>query len=425
MNAKPRFAGLEWLRLSLGVFVMIYHTAPNYPQFDRVPWLKDMTSMGLFATSTFFVLSGFLLAHVYFNNNEMREPAKSFWVKRFCNLYPIHIVALALSVLVLLLMHQLSIPPNGPGATPRFVIYDTNDISGQTHPELYRHYMSDKELVFNAVLQLFMLQAWNPLYLTFNAPLWSLSTLFFFYLVFPFAASRLLQVRHVKTAIAVLCALYLLPPLFVVSHALWGIPWTGLLQRFPPLRLPEFLCGILCYSLFRSHQRQGVRLSQAHAMMLSLFVLCCFVAGAWVFTHRPERIWYPLLHNGLLLPSQLTLVYLCAWLPDPGSAWLQRNLPRMGAASLSIFALHVPLFHLWTTFEPLLRSIAADRHAGWQQWVSDAGATAPSLTGYAAFLLLSIWICLHFQEQFVVRVRKAMLRRISLNEGRRHVARPI
>src|SRR6185437_6908160 len=198
MNTKPRFSGLEWLRFSLGVFVMIYHTAPNYPQFDRVPWLKDIASMGLYATSTFFVLSGFLLAHVYFNQGRMREPARSFWLKRFSNLYPIHIVALGASILALLLMHQLSIPPDGPGATPRFVIYDTHDISGQTNPELYRHYMSNKELGLNALLQLFMLQAWNPLYLTFNAPLWSLSALFFFYLVFPYSASKLLRIEHIK-----------------------------------------------------------------------------------------------------------------------------------------------------------------------------------------------------------------------------------
>jgi len=100
MNTKLHFAGLEWLRFSLGVFVMIYHTAPNYPQFDRIPWLKDAASMGLYATSTFFVLSGFLLAHVYFNHNKMREPARSFWLKRFCNLYPIHIAALGVSVAV-------------------------------------------------------------------------------------------------------------------------------------------------------------------------------------------------------------------------------------------------------------------------------------------------------------------------------------
>ena len=412
MNTKNRFAGLEWLRFSLGIFVMVYHTAPNYPQFDHVPWLKDAASMGLYATSTFFALSGFLLAHVYFNQDRMREPARSFWLKRFCNLYPIHIVALGASVLVLLLMHRLSIPPDGPVATPRFVVYDTNDISGQTHPELYRHYMDNKELELNTVLQLFMLQAWNPLYLTFNAPLWSLSTLFFFYLLFPFAASRLLQIRHIKLAIVILCLVYLMPPLYVIFHAFWGVPWTGLLQRFPPFRLPEFLCGILCYSLFRRQQQRGYRPGDVRCLMLWLFVLCCFIAGTWLYTQRPERIWYPLLHNGLLLPSQLTLVYLCAWLPDPHSAWLQRNLPRLGASSLSIFALHVPLFYLWITLEPLLRSMVSDRHGNWQVWVSQAGDTVLSLTGYAAFILLTVWICLHFQEQFVAKVRRIMLRHV-------------
>lgn len=410
MNTKPRFSGLEWLRFSLGIFVLIYHTAPSYPQLGRVPWLKDIASMGLYATSTFFVLSGFLLAHVYFNHDQMREPARSFWLKRLCNLYPIHIVALGASILVVLLMQHLSIPPDGPGATPRFVIYDTNDISGQTNPELYRHYMSNRELGLNALLQLFMLQAWNPLYLTFNAPLWSLSTLCFFYLVFPYAAPKLLRIKHVKLAIAVLWIAYLLPPFYVIFHAFWGIPWTGLLQRFPPFRLPEFLCGILCYSLFRRQQAQGYRLSERRGTMLWVFVLCCFIAGTWLYTQRPERIWYPLLHNGLLLPSQLALVYLCAWLPDPNSAWLRRNLPRLGASSLSIFALHVPLFYLWITFEPLVRSIVSDRHGNWQAWVSTAGGTVLSLTGYAAFILLTILICLHFQEQFVARVRRIMLR---------------
>lgn len=412
MHTKPHFAGLEWLRFFLAILVMVYHTAPNFPQLDRVPWLKDAFSMGFYATSTFFVLSGFVLAHVYFNNNEMREPARSFWLKRFCNLYPIHIVALLASVLVLLLMHRLSIPPEGPSATPRFVIYDTNDISGQTDPELYRHYMSNKELGLNAVLQLFMLQAWNPLYLTFNAPLWSLSTLFFFYLVFPYSAARLLQVRHIKLAIAILCLVYLLPPLYVISHALWGMPWTGLLQRFPPLRLPEFLCGILCYSLFRRHHQQGYRPGNLGRILLSLFVLCCFSAGAWLYTQRPEHIWYPLLHNGLLLPSQLTLVYLCAWLPDPHASWLQRGLPRLGASSLSIFALHVPLFNLWITFEPLLRSMVSDRHGNWQDWVSKADNIVPSLIGYAVFMMLVVWICVHFQEQFVAKARKVMLRHV-------------
>lgn len=410
MNHKPRFVGLEWLRFSLGFFVMVYHTAHRYPQLDHIPWLRNVTSMGFFATSTFFVLSGFLLAHVYFNQNQMREPASSFWIKRFCNLYPVHIVALISSVLVLILMHWLSVPPDGPGASPRFVVYDTHELIADR--SLLEHYMDNSELIINSVLQLFMLQAWNPLYLTFNAPLWSLSTLFFFYLVFPFITPRLLNIKRVKSAIALTCFISLTPPLYVIFNALWGIPWTGLLQRFPPFRLPEFICGILCYSLFRQHQQRGYRPGVIRCSMLSLFILACFILAAWIYTQRPERFWYPLLHNGLLLPSQLTLLYLCALLPTPRSDLLRRYLPRLGASSLSIFALHVPLFCLWSTFEPLLRSIFSDWRGGWHEWVDRAGGIQLSLSGYALFLVLTVWICLHFQEQVVVSIRKRLFNRL-------------
>ena len=54
--------------------------------------------------------------------------------------------------------------------------------------------------------------------------------------------------------------------------------------------------------------------------------------------------------------------------------------------------------------------MVSDRHGSWQEWVGKASGTVPSLIGYAAFMLLTAWICLHFQEQFVTKVRKAMLR---------------
>lgn len=76
--SKQRFIGLEWLRFLLGCYVMIYHTVHQYPQRGSVPFLAELTSMGFFATSTFFVLSGFLLTHVYFNGNQMRESGRSF-----------------------------------------------------------------------------------------------------------------------------------------------------------------------------------------------------------------------------------------------------------------------------------------------------------------------------------------------------------
>ncbi|MGY2924932.1 peptidoglycan/LPS O-acetylase OafA/YrhL [Ewingella americana] len=57
--SKQRFIGLEWLRFLLGCYVMVYHTFHQYPQRGSVPFLAELTSMGFFATSTFFVLSGF------------------------------------------------------------------------------------------------------------------------------------------------------------------------------------------------------------------------------------------------------------------------------------------------------------------------------------------------------------------------------
>ncbi|VFT63181.1 acyltransferase [Pseudomonas aeruginosa] len=60
------------------------------------------------------------------------------------------------------------IGPELDKATPRFVIYDTNEVLGRTHPELFLHWMSNTELFVNSILQILLLQAWNPYYLTFK-----------------------------------------------------------------------------------------------------------------------------------------------------------------------------------------------------------------------------------------------------------------
>lgn len=178
-DSKERFIGLEWLRFLLGLYVVVYHTLHTYPKEQKFPGLDELTSLGFFATSTFFVLSGFLLAHVYARSGRLRESARSFWTKRLSNLYPLHLFSLLLSILVLLALSHLGIGPELDKATPRFVIYDTNEVLGRTHPELFLHWMSNTELFVNSILQILLLQAWNPYYLTFNAPLWSLSTLMF------------------------------------------------------------------------------------------------------------------------------------------------------------------------------------------------------------------------------------------------------
>ncbi|WP_409158369.1 acyltransferase family protein [Pectobacterium sp. B2J-2] len=413
--SKERFIGLEWLRFLLGCYVMIYHTVHVYPQRERIPFLNELTSMGFFATSTFFVLSGFLLAHVYIKDGRLREPARQFWAKRFFNLYPIHIIALLASIAVVTLMQWLAVPPEGQVASARFVIYDTNDPAAD--PESLRHYMTNAQLAFNGLLQVLMLQAWNPYFLTFNAPLWSLSTLFFFYLTFPLLAPRLLNSRHPWLWMGIVCLLYLLPPIWVIWQQQFGMPYTGLLQRGPIFRLPEFLAGILGYALFR-HYRQKDRspLTKGQRYALALFISVNFLVATWLFT-KGEAYWYFLLHNGLLLPTQVGLVCLSALAREPNSEWLRHWSPRLGAASLSIFALHVPLFNLFRTLEQLVRGNPMACFSDWDQCIAAAGQVQLSMTGYIIFLLTTVTLCVLFQERIVLRVRTFLTSRFLSNNS--------
>ena len=164
------FIGLEWLRFLLAIYVVLFHTVHAYVE-DEPTWLSELAGVGFFATSSFFVLSGFLLAHVYCRQGELREPARHFLGKRTANLYPLHLFSLLLTAIVLTIIAKLGIPPDDAKASLRYVVYDTNEeLSGEARAAL-EYFMNNRELAFNFILQLLMLHAQEPLYLTFNPPL--------------------------------------------------------------------------------------------------------------------------------------------------------------------------------------------------------------------------------------------------------------
>jgi len=231
------FIGLEWLRFLLAIYVVLFHTVHAYVE-DEPTWLSELAGVGFFATSSFFILSGFLLAHVYCRQGELREPARHFLGKRLANLYPLHLFSLLLTAIVLTIIAKLGIPPDDAKASLRYVVYDTNEeLSGEARDAL-EYFMNNRELAFNFILQLLMLHAWNPLYLTFNPPLWSISTLFFFYLCFPLLAPRLMRLRHKGWWLLAIGVLYLLPPLWAIQQDAYGIPVTGMLHRMPVTGMP-------------------------------------------------------------------------------------------------------------------------------------------------------------------------------------------
>jgi peptidoglycan/LPS O-acetylase OafA/YrhL len=413
-TGREYFIGLEWLRFLLGLYVMLFHTLHNYPQ-QKLPIIKQLTGLGFFATSTFFILSGFLLAHVYCRRGELRESALGFWSKRFANLYPLHLFSLLLTIAVILLIGSLGIAPDDTKASLRFVVYDTNQPLDDASRASLEHWMSNAELLFNGLLQLLMLQAWNPLYLTFNPPLWSISTLFFFYLTFPFLAPRLARLQHKLLWLGVMTLIYLIPPTLVILNADFGLPFTGILHRNPLIRLPEFLAGILLYALFRQQRDRGDTPGWLLRGAMLGTLLGCFVGAAWLVEGDPA--WYYLLHNGLLLPAQAMLIYLCAWLPSPKRVFLQRWAQRLGAASLPLFVLHVPAFVLFSRSEKLLSVASAQCFAHWPPCAIKAAEHSLSLSLYPLFLLLCVALCIWAQENAVVPTRRWLLKRLSPRAG--------
>ncbi|WP_438805251.1 hypothetical protein [Sodalis sp. (in: enterobacteria)] len=68
------------------------------------------------------------------------------------------------------------------------------------------------------------------------------------------------------------------------------------------------------------------------------------------------------------------LLYLCALARNPDSAWLRHWSPRLGAASLSMFALHVPLYNLFMTVKQLVRGAPGQCLNQWSDCVATAAA---------------------------------------------------
>lgn len=397
VKEKEHFIFLEWLRFLLGVYIIMFHTF-HYNGVSS--WVRHIFDMGFFATSAFFVLSGFLLAHVYLREHtkptvHLREPPKSFLIKRFSNLYPIHILSMILMVVVVVLMPILQIIPNDISATIRYVVYDVND--GSPGDQI-KHFMTNTELAVAFLMNILMIQSWNPFYLSLNFPTWSIATLFFFYLVFPYIAPRLHLIKKPLLGLLGVNIIYLIPVILIIMYSDFGMPVTGLLHRNPIIRLPEFMAGILLCSLYHRQKEAGFKLTWMPTIALWVFIALSLYGANYLLSIAPTlskkgNIPYYLLHDGILLPAQVALIYLCTQIKFQGSKKFQTISQRLGSSSLPLFALHIPLYMIFVRCEKL---ITGDK----------------SLYSYPVFLVITIIICVLFQERIVVKFRKLIQKKL-------------
>jgi len=387
-DVMKKFVGLDLLRFGLAVYLMVFHTIREYPQNVDLP-LMELTNLGGFATSTFFILSGFILSHVYFGRTaELRGGTRDFLVKRLSNLYPVHLVSLALLLVV---------SAAGTRTLDTFSLMSLDD----GDPVVTLGHVA---ATFNFLLNLFLLQVWNPLYASINPPSWSLSTLLFFYIAFPVLGPRLLKAGHKERLLPVLWVLYLVPPLIAATMQWYGPVAVGVITRNPIMRLPEFLAGILLFGIYREAQFAQVLDRRRKVALAMLFIAGSFVTCAWLESHGPLSLRY-IIHNGGLMPAEMLLVIVCTDLAVPKR--FEGSCVRLGNAALSIFAIHVPVFFIMMK---ALKLFSLGESPLWcmsnfSACVSASKQVVPSMATYPLYLLVTVIAAVYFQERLLVPFR--------------------
>jgi peptidoglycan/LPS O-acetylase OafA/YrhL len=182
----------------------------------------------------FFIMSGFIMMHVYsnhFKNNIQAKSLKNFFVARFARVYPLHLFSLLLLVVIVRWVTNWGNPP--------IIFEQPSDI----------------------LPNIFLLQSFgvSKIY-NWNIPSWSISAEFAAYLLFPLIALSINKRKTVAVILSIILVvaayysiMYLLPrvnplhPSIPVPHNLNTTFDYGYLRG-----IAGFTAGILVYLLYES-----------------------------------------------------------------------------------------------------------------------------------------------------------------------------
>lgn len=276
--------GLDALRFVAAMGIVIGHSAGR---MDVVLWF-DPRTLRLFV-DLFFLISGFVIAHVYLGKIGDGESYARFLVKRAARLLPLHWLTLAAAIVVGVVAMRTG--------------------ANIASPELY-----NPACILPNALLLHSLGTCGGL--SFNAPSWSISAEAVMYVIAPliFLATR-----------SRLFGWGLFGALFIGLSMLPGNPWHAWTSDGGALRaLPSFLLGVL---LYRVRDRLKVFATGGWAAGLALLA---FFGGT--VARIPELILLLLLYATVIA---VTCDDLAARTPRA-----LRRLAPLGQLTYSIYMIH-------------------------------------------------------------------------------------
>lgn len=286
---RPQILSLTGLRGVAAVWVMLMHFREITPtRVWEYPVLDPLIANGAYGVDVFFVLSGFILCHVYadlFRNGVQIETARQFLSNRFSRIYPVHFATFSFMMALL----AATLITSGDAGLP------------------------DRYDPLTILTTLTLTHAWIPGLQTPNMPAWSISAEWFAYLLFP-ALSYFLFYRKgvVGLYIGAGLALAFFQPLsnFCLTHVLSG-----------------FLVGMAAYRLMPALSR----------IKFGRYTGCCVTAAILLWAQAAA----PPVAVGLLLFAVLIPALTS---PDDLVSRLlgARPLVYLGEISYSLYMVHWP-----------------------------------------------------------------------------------
>jgi len=308
-TAQPAdLRALTALRFFAAAWVVLY---AFWPDLD-VGFVPNIVAKGYLGVELFFVLSGFILSHVYLEAaGEKRFRYGGFLWARIARVYPLHLATL-LGVMAL-----------GLGALLVGMSIENSVLSWRSLPA-----------------NLLMIHAWGfAPEAGWNHPSWSISAEWFAYLCFPLFAFVAWRCRHRPIA-AVAGAAAFLVALYAVFEPLAGFSLTEATIRWGALRIvPCFAYGCALYLVYR-------RAPLKQAGWLALGFAVATAASAALFAWDGVTV---LLAGGLIVSL--------ASLDNARAGWMA-SVPAvyLGEISYSIYMVCVP----WKLLAVNLAARAAD-----------------------------------------------------------------
>jgi mycarose O-acyltransferase len=246
LSRLPSLTGMRFIAAFL-VFMshamdeLLFRSSQAQSTFESIFWTAGWAGVGFF-----FILSGFVLTW----SAKPTDTARAFWRRRFWKIYPNHLVTFIAAALLLGLVSKQ--------------VFD----------------------VGHAVTNLLLLQSWFPPLQwnnTFNDVSWSLSCEAFFYLSFPLMINLVRRIRPERLwawAGFVVFLIFLVPivgiflpsqPFLVFANTSQDAFW--LTYFLPPVRLLEFVFGILLARIVMTGQRLPFGVGGAVALCVGTYAI--------------------------------------------------------------------------------------------------------------------------------------------------------